>query len=166
MRHTPESRGRRQSLVKPLDVSYVLRMALTRSAALAVVPRTLPTQELVASSIEALMNLRGIRQADLVKLTGIEQTKLSKSLKSRRPLSLEETDAIAKALRAPTPLLWLGGEEIRQRACAAVFGADDFGPDGGATEASDRASDHPVRVTDGKVLTGHFGRVEATPRAA
>ena len=116
-------------------------MALTRSAFLQVVPDALPSPEVIASSIDALLDIRGGKQTDLAAAVGMKQPALSKRLGGQVAWKHDELHRLAGAFGVPITMLYEGGEAIRARAWAAVFSAD-IGPDGGPDQgiASTRCS--------------------------
>lgn len=119
-------------------------MPATRSVSLMAVPAALPTQERISSSIEALLDVLGLDQSELAGRVGMAQPTMNKSLRNKRKLTLEETEAIAAALNAPLPLLFEGGEEIRRRAVLAIFGTDTEPDDGPGLGVSPSAWDADV----------------------
>lgn len=107
-------------------------MAVTHSASLVAVPDNQDaTQQRLASSITALLDILGTQQVELAEQVGMTQPALNKSLNGKRNFKLAEAERIADALHAPFQLLLVGGEEIRNKARAAVFASLEPNPEGG-----------------------------------
>ena len=96
-------------------------MALTRSTLLQVVPDALPSPATIASSIDALLDIRGGTQTELAMAIGMKQPALSKRLGGDVAWKADDLHRIAEAFGVPITMLYEGGEAIRARAWAAVF---------------------------------------------
>lgn len=94
------------------------------------VPGPGPTQDLVASSVVALADIIGLTHGELARKASLHPSTLSRALRQGRRLSVDEVDAIAAALNVPRSTLYIGGQEIRRRACRAVTGPTPGGPGG------------------------------------
>lgn len=113
----------------------------TRQTALRAVPHPAATQETLASSIRALAAIADMDQASLAVGAEMDPTALSKALKGKRKISVDEMARLASALNVQIPVLFEGGATIRRKAMAGVLAADDErGPDvPPGLEVSDRA---------------------------
>ena len=115
---------------------------------LRVVPAPGQAQQVIASSVVALADILGISHAQVAALASIDPTALSKALRGKRKLSVDEMDRLAAALNVPRNILYAGGDEIRRLALGAILSsAPERGPDGPGTP-SDLAGQSSPCMTD------------------
>lgn len=101
---------------------------------LRVVPEPGQAQRVVASSVEALADILGMTHAQIAARASIDPTALSKALRGKRKLSVDEMDNLATALNVPRHILYAGGDEIRRLALGAILSsAPDRGPEDDGT---------------------------------